>query len=576
MAAVLLGLASMSTASPISSQVNSMFRRQEAADTDLCTNADLSNPEGAAAVWNDYGIGTRLDEYISGHGEDNWLNDLASESFPGSGDPGSFGCGSRDQPCLSGMESCETMAGNQRGAEFWIFNAIQKMQDNFERAHENLQDSIIDSSLSVSGIASDFKITFTSDERTLRYVAAAFGIAGGLVGYGTGPIINGLKTTATMFGGAFAASGNSAPVTVDPSKAMDSTLKEIFKVQRTILDDTLQLAVGGGGDYASLPDQSGDYGSSVAKFMADGYIGKFLMQGELVSQYFSQGYEMLNKKLVDVALQQFGYRVLADHQYEDAESCGAQAGAHWLDLDGGRCMRLAFEDTWTGKWLPAGEEISKAAEEKYGMDVLGYFSNVCDCSMNGSGETDLANLPTDGSLPQCFYNIACQDAESCLDEDGDHDWYICWPIDTFEAPAPAPEEPPAEPVEPFPTERLDTGCYTNGLGWTDLHGDGATDTLEVVSDIVTRCQAADGTVLGLNDLWWDCSEWTKVDGGVNHIWWEIQTEGDTTDEVTITLDVCAAAWNTELDNCSTGSESNHEGLWFRIDPSEGVCPFKKD
>ena len=29
-------------------------------------------------------------------------------------------------------------------------------------------------------------------------------------------------------------------------------------------------------------------------------------------------------------------------------------------------MRLAFEDTWTGKWLPAGEEISKAAEEKYG------------------------------------------------------------------------------------------------------------------------------------------------------------------------------------------------------------------
>ena len=116
--------------------------------------------------------------------------------------------------------------------------------------------------------------------------------------------------------------------------------------------------------------------------------------------------------------------------------------------------------------------------------------------MNGSGETDLANLPTDGSLPQCFYNIACQDAESCrklmflfpfclgfrlsisaVDEDGDHDWYICWPIDTFEAPAPAPEEPPAEPVEPFPTERLDTGCYTNGLGWTDLHGDGATDTL---------------------------------------------------------------------------------------------------
>jgi hypothetical protein len=56
------------------------------------------------------------------------------------------------------------------------------LQDAFERAHENLQDSVIDSSLTVSGIASDFAITFQSDQEILRYVAAAFGMAGGLVG----------------------------------------------------------------------------------------------------------------------------------------------------------------------------------------------------------------------------------------------------------------------------------------------------------------------------------------------------------------------------------------------------------
>ncbi|KAK3705243.1 hypothetical protein LTR37_013404 [Vermiconidia calcicola] len=248
-AAVLLGLASISAASPIFSLMNSLFRRQETVDTDLCTNADLSNPGGTAAVWNDYGIGSTLDEYIGGHGEDNWLNDLASESFPGSGDPGSFGCGSRDQPCMSGMETCETMSGNERGAEFWIFNAVQKMQDMFECAHENLQDSIIDSSLTVSGIA----------------IAAAFGIAGGLIGYGSGPIINGFKTSARMIGGAFAASASEDPVVVDPSKAMESTLKEVFKLQRTILDDTLQLAVGGRGDYASLPDQASSFDNQVMK-----------------------------------------------------------------------------------------------------------------------------------------------------------------------------------------------------------------------------------------------------------------------------------------------------------------------
>lgn len=42
---------------------------------------------------------------------------------------------------------------------------------------------------------------------------------------------------------------------------------------------------------------------SVAKFMAD---GKFLLQGNLVNDYFSAGYDFLNKKLVDVALQQYG------------------------------------------------------------------------------------------------------------------------------------------------------------------------------------------------------------------------------------------------------------------------------
>lgn len=59
----------------------------------------------------------------------------------------------------------------------------------------NLQDNVIQSSLSVSSIASDFKVTITPNDQTLRYVAAAFGIAGGLVGYGVGPVVDGLKTT---------------------------------------------------------------------------------------------------------------------------------------------------------------------------------------------------------------------------------------------------------------------------------------------------------------------------------------------------------------------------------------------
>lgn len=81
-------------------------------------------------MWNGHGIGTYLDEYIAGHGEDNWLNDLASEAFPGSGDPGSFGCGSRDQSCFTGLgiDDCQALSDADRGADYWIFNSAQKLQ----------------------------------------------------------------------------------------------------------------------------------------------------------------------------------------------------------------------------------------------------------------------------------------------------------------------------------------------------------------------------------------------------------------------------------------------------------------
>lgn len=52
----------------------------------------------------------------------------------------------------------------------------------------------------------------------------------------------------------------------------------------------------------------------------------------------------MTKKLVDIALQEYGYRVLADHNYEDAESCAENHGAFWMDIDGGRCMRLTYKD----------------------------------------------------------------------------------------------------------------------------------------------------------------------------------------------------------------------------------------
>ncbi|KAK3713318.1 hypothetical protein LTR37_008510 [Vermiconidia calcicola] len=226
-----------------------------------------------------------------------------------------------------------------------------------------------------------------------------------------------------MFAGAFAASANNATITVDPSKDMDASLKEIFSAQRGLLDNTLELAVGGEGDYSTLPDQAGDYSMSVARFMAD---GKFLLQGDLVEDYFSTGYDFLNKKLVDVAIQVYGYQVLADHNYEDADSCATQYGAFWMDIDGGRCMPLVYQDGDANVYWPVSNDIIDTAQDKYSFNMFDYYIAACDCAVNGSGEPDINALPGDGSPPQCFYNIPCQDAEVCLESDDE--WSICWPI----------------------------------------------------------------------------------------------------------------------------------------------------
>ena len=39
----------------------------------------------AASVWNDHGVGTYLDDFISENGQDEWLINLAYQALPGSG-----------------------------------------------------------------------------------------------------------------------------------------------------------------------------------------------------------------------------------------------------------------------------------------------------------------------------------------------------------------------------------------------------------------------------------------------------------------------------------------------------------
>lgn len=159
------------------------------------------------------------------------------------------------------------------------------------------------------------------------------------------------------------------------------------------------------------------------------------------------------------------------------------------------------------------------------------------------------------------------------------------------------------------------GCYSGGLGFNALHGGKQDLDQEVKNDISTTCQMVDGATFKKGDgPFTHCSEWEVTEepddscfydcqkacgavgfipgpgalvgavcsegcdpncggpplGSMNHLSWEIKhANGD--DETVLTYDACVKAFEKELGGCSTGSEQNHDGFFYKIDPNAGTC-----
>ncbi|KAL5619823.1 hypothetical protein FOVSG1_002045 [Fusarium oxysporum f. sp. vasinfectum] len=156
------------------------------------------------------------------------------------------------------------------------------------------------------------------------------------------------------------------------------------------------------------------------------------------------------------------------------------------------------------------------------------------------------------------------------------------------------------------------GCYIGGLDFNELHGGPRSSDLtdKVKNDIHTTCSLAAGKVIRPSEPFWLCTNWEKnmvhnphcyssrnddlcsaldekyrwtcllscnpnwaepPEGGYNHVDWAIEVR-DGQAEKAITYEQCSEAFNTELGDCSSGSEQNHFDLWFRMDPSRDACP----
>ncbi|KAM5350205.1 hypothetical protein ACJ41O_006710 [Fusarium nematophilum] len=154
------------------------------------------------------------------------------------------------------------------------------------------------------------------------------------------------------------------------------------------------------------------------------------------------------------------------------------------------------------------------------------------------------------------------------------------------------------------------GCYSNGLKFNDLHGGEVDLTQEVINDIHTTCTMVAGRIIKPSEPFWHCTNWERTipenidcysdcmtmceaikesarfgciescgankncqyppEGGFHHIEWAIEVRDGQTEHA-ITYEQCSEAFNIERSACRFGSEQNHHGFWFRIDPEGGAC-----
>ncbi|KAK3703178.1 hypothetical protein LTR37_014655 [Vermiconidia calcicola] len=121
------------------------------------------------------------------------------------------------------------------------------------------------------------------------------------------------------------------------------------------------------------------------------------------------------------------------------------------------------------------------------------------------------------------------------------------------------------------------GCYDDGLldnsdfKYSRLHGASRDTYDEVRNDINRFCNLMDGRTFRGDERFTDCSTWEVYDfEEYSHINWEVSLysgQGDWT----IRPDYCISALNWELDHCSNGSEQEHGGFLFKMDPNPEAC-----
>ncbi|KAH0559084.1 hypothetical protein GP486_004335 [Trichoglossum hirsutum] len=402
-------------------------------DTQQICAMTYQNPR---QTWIDSGASVFLDRWLAANGSDNWANRIDQQTTA----HGSQGTSNLDCVDLEGG-NCPYPSKQCREFTppplFHVRNAMATCYNMFTAFHEKLQDNTILTSLSIENIISDMGLS--TPDRGINIFGAlsgSFGVAAGLAA-AAGPLIGGpLGILAGIFGIAGATQG-SPP---DYSQPLKDQLSAVFTATEKQLETTVQT-IFGGGDTSKLPGVSGvgpnGETQDIAKFFAD---GKFLVQvtsagviTSLLDPFFQKGAELMRQSLVVTLLKAAGYYIFVNTD-RDQNACNGITGSRFINgvsnrplprvsrkltpyptyqqcytIEHGERFRINGNIAQTTKVIDRNVVLNFDDPSKgYNIDVVTFYNNAQACQdahPNFDGEVDTAAIPTDGSYPQCFFNL---------------------------------------------------------------------------------------------------------------------------------------------------------------------------
>jgi hypothetical protein len=314
------------------------------------------------------------------------------------------------------------------GAFYWILLAASTLHEGFLYFADNIRDDVIYDSLDVDSMLSTFSAELPSgDFNVFGLISGALGVAGAVTGVASPLMGTIFAITNSAAGMANAFAGDDVDISADVKSQMAGS----FQATIDAIEQLCNVALTGNPESPdTLPNQSGDWQTSLARFFDE---GRFLVNdiaGEMQSMIDS-AHGNFQKAMLNIIMRDSNYFFYYNTAITSSDDCaGNGAGSFWVQDS--MCFDLMrFINDGNTISENTSDDLISAMMDNWGYDFGFAYSQAWDCATahpDGTGAPDPGAIPTDGSLPECWYNIpVVQGYHTMLDDeywiDGD-DGYI--------------------------------------------------------------------------------------------------------------------------------------------------------